>query len=116
MEDLNFLRKCLTNKLTPKFVRLKISAVHHQKELNKFQHDMIQREIQTKQRLKENHAQERELCYKELSNILSWLDYNHAISIIERTNCRKQKGHYETHTKKVIQLRSYKMFFISRYR
>ena len=104
--DLEFLLCCSLNKLTPKFLKFKISLsrFHGDSNYRNYQFQLLQKEIDSKR----NRLQELRNLYQDsyfqLKEISSVLDFNHFILKIKERNDLRISKVQQVHNRKLFKL------------
>ena len=95
------METCKENSLTPKFLNFKLyrEDIRNTEQYDKFQQQLLDREIDSKLSSNERLQNNRNNCINLLRQSTSWLDFNHFISFID-SNCEKKlRKAEETHYK-----------------
>ena len=89
--DINFLKCCLTNKLTPKFLQFKLysKSLENGSDYKRIQKQLLIKEIETKRVLDEVLCDERSIYYDNLKQVCSYIDFNHIVSHVNLVNEKK---------------------------
>ena len=104
--DLEFLLCCKTNDLCPNFLQPKLYSkdIYNEREYNKFQQQLLDREVQIKRETKVGLQRDFEISLDNLKEGLSYLDFKHACNIIFNGNDHQIRAVKVTHDKKLFKL------------
>ena len=104
--DIEFLSKCITNNLSPKFLNFKLSLpiYRNDQDYKKYQRRLLHKELNSKQILLKEYRILREDNYSTLRNTTSYLYFNHIISQVSEWNEKKETKVKETHRRKLFNL------------
>ena len=86
--DINFLTTCRQHDLFPNFLRFKLynGALQQSRLYQNCQRQFLKKEIRSKQRTIQQHEEKLKCLTAQLKASVSWLDFHHLTSLIERTN------------------------------
>ena len=104
--DLDFLRKCESQHLTPKFLNFKLyhPRLHSSHSYRNFQSELLRNEIRFKAKCVARRKLDCENCAKLLRSNVFWLDFHHLYSIIRKSVNNLEQSTRFTHSKKLASL------------
>ena len=104
--DLNFLTTSQVNKLTPKFLRFKISlsSFMRDEDYRKYQNKLLLKEIELKRVQIIDFEKNYQEAYSKCQELFSSIDFNHIKSVTERTNEHKISITKSFHDRKLFRL------------
>ena len=106
--DIEFLKVCQENNLTPKFVNFKLykKNIRSTCHFRQFQNKLIYNELSEKEKnLKKLRSENKNLVNK-LRNSISYLDANHLFAFINNINDKKITKVKNVHNKKLLTLKT----------
>ena len=101
--DLSFLNKCARFNLRPRFLNFRLYRrdLERSPAYRDFQRDLLFNEITSKEKQQHKITRQRDETAEGLSKSILWLDYDHLISVIERTVHNYTQHHQFVHNKKL---------------
>ena len=87
--DVDFLTACQQQDLLPKFLQFKLydRSLHQTRLYRNCQRQFLRRELKSKEHLLKVSTSRLASLTSELRSVVTWIDYNHLASLVERTNC-----------------------------
>ena len=104
--DLDFLTKCFSNNLTPKFLEFKLysCALRGGSDYKKFQKKLLNDELQLKRDDLQDAKLYRQTNFDQLKLFCSHIDFNHLISLVDKWNTKKELKFHSNHNRKLHNL------------
>ena len=104
--DVDFLVRCLTHGIVPKFLKIKL----YRKSLTRtdvyrdFQRQLLEKEIWQKRRLQKHQKTIMLRLSLDVKKKLSWIDYNHVSNFVSNSVCKLNKNVTSIHRNKFTSL------------
>ena len=104
--DIQFLKTCINNNLTPKFLRFKTALHNFQNDADYrvYQRKLLNKELESKRLFLEALYEHKWLAYNELKSRCSFLDFQFCLYTIRKTVNRSVESTDLRHTRKIFNL------------
>ena len=104
--DINFLQNCISNNLTPTFVRFRLykNDLHSTHMYRNFQKKLLEKELKSKRSQERIISHQLDVSKENLRCIVSIFDYAHLTQLISTSNNKKINSVNKTQERKLFKL------------